>query len=58
MLIAMADQPDTGQQPPELEGVAGTRTVIDRVASLFPNGSLRAALLASPNSGQWLRVLL
>jgi hypothetical protein len=55
MLIAMADQPDTGQPPPELEGVAGPRTVIDRVAPVFPNGSLRAVLLASPNSGQWMR---
>lgn len=55
MLKSMADEPETGQAPAKPGGVAGPAMVVERAAPFFPDGSLRAALLAYPNAGQWMR---
>jgi hypothetical protein len=46
----------TGQQPADLPpDVAGPRSLVDRIAPLFPGSSLRAALPAQPIRYQWIR---
>jgi hypothetical protein len=51
----MGDQLETTQPRSTPAGAAGPAVVVERTARLFPDSSLRAALLATPNPSQWRR---